>query len=278
MFFLTAPLFWKKSKQIKLLVNNNTKQLLTSVQWRSHVTKERLLWPFKRQLNPICHLLALLVAHHILHVSRIRVNGVVLICAKVIALSHPGLYVAPQLCRSEEDDGSCLVLIRESLVPISLNARLPLYHSPTHWNTNPSSLQKRSNGCCVCSTPKKTVAVIWADVMRKWVQTERCALWDVRSITPFGVQNYPVRLNFLPFGLILYKNSPEIHFPLKPLNCDLRICLRPLCLCMSAALTQNVSALHFYCSDTKETFNIFYFNILSFRQESAKEGKWNGQG
>ena len=28
----------------------------------------------KTQLNPICHLLALLGAHHILHVSRIRVN------------------------------------------------------------------------------------------------------------------------------------------------------------------------------------------------------------
>jgi hypothetical protein len=29
--------------------------------------------PLKAELNPICHLLALL-AHHILHVSRIRVN------------------------------------------------------------------------------------------------------------------------------------------------------------------------------------------------------------
>jgi len=28
----------------------------------------------KAQFNPICHLLALLEAHHILHVSRIRVN------------------------------------------------------------------------------------------------------------------------------------------------------------------------------------------------------------
>jgi hypothetical protein len=27
------------------------------------------------ELNPICHLLALLEAHHILHVSRVRVNG-----------------------------------------------------------------------------------------------------------------------------------------------------------------------------------------------------------
>ena len=30
--------------------------------------------PFNAKLNPICHLLALLGAHHILHVSRIRVN------------------------------------------------------------------------------------------------------------------------------------------------------------------------------------------------------------
>jgi len=29
----------------------------------------------KTQLNPICHLLALLGAHHILYVSRIRVNS-----------------------------------------------------------------------------------------------------------------------------------------------------------------------------------------------------------
>ena len=28
------------------------------------------------ELNPICHLLALLEAHHILHISRIRVNSV----------------------------------------------------------------------------------------------------------------------------------------------------------------------------------------------------------
>jgi hypothetical protein len=30
--------------------------------------------PLKAQLNPICHLLALLGAHHILHISGIRVN------------------------------------------------------------------------------------------------------------------------------------------------------------------------------------------------------------
>jgi hypothetical protein len=32
--------------------------------------------PLNAELNPICHLLALLGAHHILHVSRIRVNVV----------------------------------------------------------------------------------------------------------------------------------------------------------------------------------------------------------
>jgi len=31
--------------------------------------------PLNAELNPICHLLALLEAHHILHVSRIRVNN-----------------------------------------------------------------------------------------------------------------------------------------------------------------------------------------------------------
>jgi len=30
--------------------------------------------PLNAELNPICHLLALLGDHHILHISRIRVN------------------------------------------------------------------------------------------------------------------------------------------------------------------------------------------------------------
>ena len=31
--------------------------------------------PLNAKLNAICHLLALIAAHHILHVSRIRVNN-----------------------------------------------------------------------------------------------------------------------------------------------------------------------------------------------------------
>ena len=34
-----------------------------------------ILNPLNAELNPICHLLALLGAHHILHVSKIRVNA-----------------------------------------------------------------------------------------------------------------------------------------------------------------------------------------------------------
>jgi hypothetical protein len=35
---------------------------------------ENFFNPLNAELNPTCHLLALLEAHHILHISRIRVN------------------------------------------------------------------------------------------------------------------------------------------------------------------------------------------------------------
>jgi hypothetical protein len=38
------------------------------------ILRTNSLKPLKAELNPICHLLVLLGAHHILHVSRIRVN------------------------------------------------------------------------------------------------------------------------------------------------------------------------------------------------------------
>ena len=38
------------------------------------VSRFRRINPLNSELNPICHLLALLGAHHILHFSRIRVN------------------------------------------------------------------------------------------------------------------------------------------------------------------------------------------------------------
>jgi len=41
--------------------------------------------PLKTQLNPICHLLELLGAHPILHVSRIRVKKVIGLCTDVVS-------------------------------------------------------------------------------------------------------------------------------------------------------------------------------------------------
>ena len=46
---------------------------------KTSLLKTRVFWdvinPLNAKLNPICHLLALLGARHILHVSRIRVNS-----------------------------------------------------------------------------------------------------------------------------------------------------------------------------------------------------------
>jgi len=39
------------------------------------LVKKTIMNPLNAELNPICHLLALLGAHHILHVSRIRVKA-----------------------------------------------------------------------------------------------------------------------------------------------------------------------------------------------------------
>jgi hypothetical protein len=38
--------------------------------------KRTIINPLNAKLNPICHLVALLGAHHILHISRIRANNV----------------------------------------------------------------------------------------------------------------------------------------------------------------------------------------------------------
>jgi hypothetical protein len=44
-------------------------------------------YPSKRQVNPICHFLALLGAHPILHVSRIRVKLVQFLFGEVLWLT-----------------------------------------------------------------------------------------------------------------------------------------------------------------------------------------------
>jgi hypothetical protein len=76
--------------------NSNTKRLFMycrslhrSKFWVSDPTEQQLCHfnPLNAQLNPICHLLALLAAHPILHVSRIRVNACTV--HLYIVLLHP---------------------------------------------------------------------------------------------------------------------------------------------------------------------------------------------
>ena len=61
-----------------------------------HVSRIRVKEHFNTlnaQLNPICHLLALLGAHHILHVSRIRVRGCLQVVLAVVRLAASIGYV-----------------------------------------------------------------------------------------------------------------------------------------------------------------------------------------
>jgi len=54
----------------------------TSYQHAQFWQKNNTFSPFKTELNPVCHLLTLLEAHHILHISRIRVMRHERVCAQ----------------------------------------------------------------------------------------------------------------------------------------------------------------------------------------------------
>jgi hypothetical protein len=58
--------------------------------------------PLNAKLNPICHLLALLGAHHILHVSRIRVK--LLKMRPLLGIGSSGTdYILRQCCGMERN-------------------------------------------------------------------------------------------------------------------------------------------------------------------------------
>jgi hypothetical protein len=64
--------------------------------------------PLNAKLNPICHLLALLGAHHILHVSRIWFNNglaysKIMICADVMDLSSSWELLHKGRCKWEKN-------------------------------------------------------------------------------------------------------------------------------------------------------------------------------
>jgi len=66
-------------------------QLLYRLSYLARHLKVHLFNPLNTELNPICYLLALLGAHHFLHVSRIRVKSL------TIRLLMPYIYGAPIL-------------------------------------------------------------------------------------------------------------------------------------------------------------------------------------
>jgi len=76
----TLILYWLLALMYCMVVNvikgtENLKPSLLGSRWNLNCSDiEGLTNPLNAKLNPICHLLALLGAHHILHVSRIWVN------------------------------------------------------------------------------------------------------------------------------------------------------------------------------------------------------------
>jgi hypothetical protein len=70
------PWIWKEGKKViyqeiyAARAQSSNSTAFESLCYFSQV----MLNPLNTKLNPICHLLALLGAHHILHVSRIRVK------------------------------------------------------------------------------------------------------------------------------------------------------------------------------------------------------------
>ena len=68
---MTSPLLTGREVVLVSYVQDNTKCIKNSVQQNAEFLNVNLL---NSELNPICYLLALLGAHHFLHVSRIKVK------------------------------------------------------------------------------------------------------------------------------------------------------------------------------------------------------------
>ena len=97
LLLLLPPLLLLSSSSIFWLVGSFPSRFVASYSFhccitvRSYVPGDLLFNPLNPELNPICYLLALLGAHHLLHVSRIRVK---LLTFRLL-MSH--IYEAPIL-------------------------------------------------------------------------------------------------------------------------------------------------------------------------------------
>jgi len=67
---------------------------------KSDLAKHARVNPLNAELNPICHLLALLGAHHILHVSRVKAKQPF----TVVEMRTPDYKNMQNLCKSEGEE------------------------------------------------------------------------------------------------------------------------------------------------------------------------------
>ena len=67
----------------------------------------QLLNPLQAELNPVCHLLTLLGTHHILHISRIRVN----VGRWSVRWPSAKLLMLGQCCVSNTGENNCCTMV-----------------------------------------------------------------------------------------------------------------------------------------------------------------------
>jgi len=67
-------LYQKTSERCTKNQNNHNPQFYVAARKKNYIKWKKKLNPLNAELNPICHLLALLGAHHIFHVSGLRVK------------------------------------------------------------------------------------------------------------------------------------------------------------------------------------------------------------
>jgi hypothetical protein len=124
---------------------------LSQPSWRCQ-THATMLNPLNAELNPICHLLALLQAHHILHVSGTRVKKVTMLVEVSGPLQTKGFQKGLQAAHLST---ACLYLIFcKFLVGAVRPLHPPGYRPVYNWLTTMHSDTKHITGCMLIEKSK----------------------------------------------------------------------------------------------------------------------------
>ena len=124
--------------------------------------------PLNTDLNPICHLLALLGAHHIFHVSGLRVNAwCIYLCFSIFEPVYDQLQIASELlsCKRKKD----------------------LYSDPSIMNSTPTSINDLPDEVLLhilSHFGPEELSLIIAKVCLRWnVLAKDVVLWKYLSYT-----------------------------------------------------------------------------------------------